>query len=58
MKSAESIDMVQSTALVAYVTQKMNGSALRLGVAVAVLLFGVYLYLVPNSITVSFLHFS
>lgn len=53
MKSPEFVDTAQLTAFVSSLSQRVNSNALRLGLAAALVLFGLYLYLVPNQITVS-----
>lgn len=53
MKSTEFVDMAQLTAFVTSLSQMVSSNALRLGLAATVLLLGLYLHLVPNSITVS-----
>lgn len=53
MKSHGSVDMAQLTALATPFSLGVNSAALRLGLAAALVFFGLYLYLVPNQITVS-----
>lgn len=55
MKFPESVDIMAhfSPASVVSLSQKANSSGLRLSLAAALVLLGLYLYLVPNQITVS-----
>jgi len=53
MKSPESVDMAQLTAFVTSLSQGVNSIILRLGLAAVLAVFGLYLYLIPNQITVS-----
>ncbi|KAB5563486.1 cytochrome P450 [Coniochaeta sp. 2T2.1] len=51
MKYPEAIDMVRLNAFVHSLSQRVNSGYLRAGLAVTLVLVGLYLYLVPNSIT-------
>ncbi|KAJ5677051.1 cytochrome P450 [Penicillium maclennaniae] len=53
MKSPEPLDMAQFTALATSLSHSANNKHMKYGLALAVVLVGLYLYLVPNSITVS-----
>jgi hypothetical protein len=53
MKSPEHVNMAQLTAFVTSLSQRVSSSASHLSLAVALVLFGLYLYLVPNQVIVS-----
>jgi hypothetical protein len=53
MKSAEPIGMAHLTAFMASIPQGASSKPVKLGFALVLVLVGLYLYLVPNSITVS-----
>lgn len=54
MKYPESVDMAEFTAFVHSLSQRVHSGSVRVVLAAAIVLVGLYLYLVPNSITVSF----
>lgn len=53
MKYPESVDMAEFTAFVHSLSQRVNSGSMKVVLAAAIVLVGLYLYLVPNSITVS-----
>lgn len=53
MKSTEPFDMAQFTALATSLSHSANNKPVKYGLALIVVFVGLYLYLVPNSITVS-----
>lgn len=53
MKHTESVDVTQFTAFATYLSQRVNGSDMRVGLAAALVLVGLCLYLNPNPVTVS-----